>query len=673
MPPRSGARELTMKRAVGAIESGNRSNGATGLDDLIHIFKHQATASDLLKLDDKSYHRLFEAIFRYTLSEKEAYYHGKGSRSIASSRLTKCAEALRLSVEQGASKVKRKTFQAVIDHITDILPHPDDGLVPPLVSDYIKALATLLGYGANVEILATHDSDGWLTCVDFVVEIISRYAENDDRDVGVSRASPAPFSGPSAPLSASTPRSLSAPKRGNSNNDRSPRGHLSDLMECLYSLVSAPNAPLLQSADKIASVVLQVLQLRYLGLSQLHQLAFAVINALLVTTQTDDTVQASSLAAECLPLIIYWWQARTASKYDALLNVVRIEMLKVLYNIHLQLQFLVRQDGETSLLDDLENLSEVLWSEYSKRDDRAQLQQDDLAYVVDDHTSNYFYIQPFSLRPFNIEGEKQWAVVQVLAMLEGIMWERPLSLQTNIARNDDLEQPRKKQRKDIGSNRLRYKLRSIDRSIQFTALQIIPFFVSGINLTAEEISDLLSILISLVTNKNSKLSTWAMIACASLAPKSLPLGGSLSTLWKQSWQVAVRSVSMAGTSRAASFLLYSILKNELLPYSEIMGDISDIVTTADVNGPAVLVDSSLVLMTALLQLRNHHLPNASHATNNHVVRWMLSRWFPGEWIWNYVGLLNSNVVSRCKLHRLLFYARLSSKHCESCTSSLWIQ
>lgn len=61
-----------------------------------------------------------------------------------------------------------------------------------------------------------------------------------------------------------------------------------------------------------------------------------------------------------------------------------------------------------------------------------------------------------------------------------------------------------------------------------------------------------------------------------------------------------------------------------------MGDISDIITTADVNGPAVLVDTSLILMTALLQLRNHHLPNASHATNNHVIRWMFSHWFPGK-------------------------------------------
>ncbi|KAI0526556.1 phosphatidylinositol 3 [Xylaria bambusicola] len=401
-------------------------------------------------------------------------------------------------------------------------------------------------------------------------------------------------------LPALTSRTRNTPKR-NGSNDRSSRGHLAALMECLLSLVTAPNAPLLQRTKDISSVALQVLQLRYLGLSQLHQLAFAVINAILVITQTDDTTHSSSLAVECLPLIIYWWQARTASKSDALLNVVRAEMLKLLYSIQLQLEFLARQNSEVALFEDIESLSEVFWSEYSKRDDRAQLQQDDLTYIVDHHTINPFYIHSFSLRSYNIEGERQWAVVQILAMLEAILWKRSNFLHANTLSNENAEHPHKKQRKDTGSSRLRYRLHSVDRSTQFTALQMIPFFVSDISITAEEIYDVHSELIILITSKNSKLSTWAMIACASLAAKAIPTNDSFDTLWKQTWQVAVRS-----------------------------GDISDVVTTADVNGPAVLVDSSLVLMTALLQLRNHHIPSASHATNNHVIRWMLSRWFPAD-------------------------------------------
>ncbi|KAI1818747.1 phosphatidylinositol 3 [Poronia punctata] len=641
MAPRSAAREVTMRKALESIEGGNRSNGATGLEDLIYIFKHQSTASDLLKLDDRSYHRLFEAIFRYTLTEKEAYYHGKGSKSTPLGRLTKCAELLRLIVEQAASKIKRKTILAVIDHITDILPHPEEGLVPPLVSDYIKALATLLGYSPNVELLATHDSNGWLTCADFVTQIISQYTGVADRDGGASRASPAPGTGSSISLPFSTPRSTSTQSR-RTGNERAPRGHLADLMQCLSSLVSAPNAPLLQRSREMAAVALQVLQLRHLGLSQLQQLAFSVVNALLVVTQTDDIDQASLVATECLPLIMYWWQARTASKSDALLNAVRVEMLKTLYNVHLQLEYLTRDPEKQYILEHVENLSEILWGEYSKRDDRAQLQQDDLSYVSEQPDIHQFRIKPFALRPFNVEGEKQWAVVQTLAMLEGVMWKRRRTHDSDPA-GDTPEQPRKRQRKDMGFSRLLHKLQSIDRSNQFTALQMLPFFVADVEVAADETHELLSVLTSLVTNKNSKLSTWAMIACASLAPRSASPSSSLVALWKQTWQVAVRSVSMTGTCRAGSFLLYSILENELLPYNQIMSDISDIITTADVNGPAILADSSLILMKALLQLRNHHLPSASHATNNHVVRWMLSRWFPADT--NFISFYSMHVCA----------------------------
>ncbi|KAI0552937.1 phosphatidylinositol 3 [Xylaria curta] len=632
MPPE--AHGLDLGSAIKAIDEGNKTQGLKGLKDLIQIFKHQATSSksvklDDKKLDDKKFHKLFEILFNYALSEKQTYYHSKAaSKNTSFDRLSRCAEALRASVEYGVSRMKKRTLVAIIDHIADTLPHSDDGMVPPLASNYIKTLATLLGHKNNVETLAAHDGDGWFTCTGFVVETISQYVANADHDVVPARASPAPSTGPSMTLSMSTPRSLSGPKRNNS--DISPRGHLSDLMECLFSLVSAPNAPILQRSADIASAAVQVLQLRS-NLNQLHQLAFAVINVLLVATQTDDTAQASLLAIQCLPLIIYWWQAKPTSRDDALLNVIRIEMLKLLYNVHLQLEFLAQQNKELDLFEDIENLSEVLWNEYSKRDnDRIQLKQDDIAYAVDHHTINQLHIQSFALRPFNIEGEKQWAVVQIIAMLEGIMWKRSQSLYKNPAGDDNPEQPRKKQRKDAGLSRLRYKLRSIDPCTQFTALQMIPFFVSDISITAEAICDLLSILISLVTNKNNKLSTWAMIACASLVPKSSSLDSSLSPLWKQTWQVAARSVSMTGTCRAASFLLNSLLKNELLAYSDIMGDVNDMITTADVNGPAVLVDSSLILMTALLQLRNHHLPNASHATNNHVIRWMLSRWDPTD-------------------------------------------
>lgn len=620
MAPRLRTRQITMDGARIAIESGNSTARSSGLDDLIHIFKEQAKASNFSNLDDKSYHITFEALFRCSLAEKQAYY---AKKTTAASRLTKCAEALRLAVELGASKIKRKTVLAIVDHITQTLPHPEDDLVPPLIQDYIKALAALLNHAVNVELIATGGGEGWFTCVDFAVDILTLYLSASDKDLAPSRASPAPGTTQAASSTLSTPRSASLSQR----SSRVSRSHLPDLLQCLLHLASTPNAPLLQRSREISSVVIQILQIRSLGISQLHQLAFALVNKIFVVSQTDDSDHANSLAIESLPLVSQWWQTKAASAHDALLNGVRIEMMKLLFNLHLQLEFLIKQNNKPSLLGDIENLAELFWGEYSRREERAQLQQDDLTYSSAPYGSSIFQVQSFSLRPFNVDGEKHWAIVHIIALLERLIWKG--SQQSHNALPDD-EQPRKKQRTTAGFSRLRQKLRSIDQSIQYTALQIIPFFVSDIKVEIDEISDLLSFLMGQITSKKSKVSTWAMIACASLTPQTSATHKDLRMLWKQVWQITARAVTMTATCRASSLLLHSILAHELMPYRDVADDINSIIMSSDVNGPAVVADSSLILMTALLNLRNIQVPSASYATCNHVVRWMFFRWDPAD-------------------------------------------
>lgn len=105
-----------------------------------------------------------------------------------------------------------------------------------------------------------------------------------------------------------------------------------------------------------------------------------------------------------------------------------------------------------------------------------------------------------------------------------------------------------------------------------------------------------------------------------------------SSFWKQAWQIGVRSVSLPGTSRAACALLHSILESDLIPKHELVDEINVMVTNSDISGPAVLVDSSLVLMLHLLCLRNTVLPNASQATSSLIIRWAFAKWNPGKFI-----------------------------------------
>jgi ataxia telangiectasia mutated family protein len=128
----------------------------------------------------------------------------------------------------------------------------------------------------------------------------------------------------------------------------------------------------------------------------------------------------------------------------------------------------------------------------------------------------------------------------------------------------------------------------------------------------------------------SNLSTYLLANYCSCILRKGANAANLAAVWKQTWQITVRTISLPATSRAACFLLHMILETDLIPYHLIADDINSIVTTADVNGPAILVDSSLNLMLHLLQARNTRLPSASQTTCHHVIRWAFRKWNAGR-------------------------------------------
>lgn len=101
--------------------------------------------------------------------------------------------------------------------------------------------------------------------------------------------------------------------------------------------------------------------------------------------------------------------------------------------------------------------------------------------------------------------------------------------------------------------------------------------------------------------------------------------------WRQVWHLSARAVSLPGTSRAACVLARIILEAELLPYHMLAEEVNNIVTTADVNGPATLSDTSLALMLRMFHVRNARLPNASQSTCSYIIRWIFLRWNPSAY------------------------------------------
>ncbi|KAK0711501.1 hypothetical protein B0H67DRAFT_491184 [Lasiosphaeris hirsuta] len=615
---------VNLKEIAGLLESSSATTRKDALESLLTFFKSidKGSQSQKLPFDDKSYHSIYEAIFRCTLLEKETFFSTKkttkASATASATRLEKCADALRLAVRHGATKIKRKTARAIIDHITQVLPGPEDNYIGPLLKDYVKALSTFLDFAANVENLAAVSGEGWEICVDFCVKALSRYLETGDRDsASVSRGSPAPGT---------------ISSRSTSNTALQAAGQIGsqlavEFLLCLNSLVSSPNAPVLRRAEKVSHVVIQVLQLRQMKIGELQKAAFSTITNVFLRVQTENVALARNLTKSLVPLLSHWWQPRALSR-DAMLNSIRDEMLKTIYGIHLYLEGVLRDSSDDSLLQDTEELLDALWSEYSRREDRARLQLDDISFTSMSLPADHLSTAIFSLRPFHQVGEQNWALLENLAILESIY--SRASQGDRSQSQPDPEQPRKRRRIASSSNRLHQKMISLDPAVQLTALQLVPFLLSLRQLSVDDITEILADAMKCTTAKQSTVASWVMIAYSSIAAHEVSRDPSFSAAWKQIWQLGVRSLSLPLTCRAACVLLNFMLKANILVKHELADDLNLIITTADVSGPAVLVDASLVLMLSLLRLRNIVLPNASQATANHIIRWVFVKWSPAE-------------------------------------------
>ena len=592
--------------------------------ELAHLLNPRNRSSNLAELGDRGYHKIFEAIFAFVLSQKPSYFDKSKSQktsSAAGTRLSRCANAVRVAVARGLAKLTRKTILAIIDHITQVLPGPDGEYVAPLLQDYVKSLSDLLSRQAHVELLARKDAAAWEDCVDFFLEL-TEYALPSDSDPlsgPISRASPAPGTLRSTARSSSSTQS----SRRNGHGEGGP---LRDALEGLYHLTQGANAPILRRSSDIVPAILKILKVKHLSLGSIQTLCFTILNTIFSSLKSEAFQDAIELAGEMVPLMSYWWRAEKVSQ-DELIRALRNEILKAIFLNHLHLEYLALNAGDYTIQGGLEELADPLWQEYSKRGESFRLQLVDITFATEnlprDHLRNFL----FGLRPHNIEGESYWALVQNLALLESVLLRCRAG--HHGGEGDDPGKPRKKRRTQEHSSRLRLRLRSKDVSIRRTALQIIPFMISVNAFKDDEIAQLLDELITLGTEKDAITSSWVLVACAGCAAQP-GTQGAHRDVWRQVWHMAAQSVSQPGTSRAACVLLRSMLISDILPYYLISEELSSMVTTADINGPAVLSDASLALMTELFYIRNTRLPSASQSTSSHIIRWIFLKWNPSR-------------------------------------------
>ena len=455
------------------------------------------------------------------MAEKQNFLSTKRdvkARTVTGTTLGKCGDALRAVVTVAAPKLKIKTTQAVLDHIIQALPGRGGDYVEPLFGPYVKALVTLLSHQNLVELLAASDGGTWNGCLTFALEAVAKQSGGARDSGSASRASPAPGSGQSTSLGHSTGRSgtnlLQTAATGNVE-----KATLQDLLQVILSLLTPPNAPVLGVSGEVTTSVVQVLQLRHLGVAKLHQIAFAIMNRTLSIISANDTILALDLSRDLVPLLRFWWQARSVSKEDAMLDSLRDEILKAMFITHPHIARLTRTTPEDPIVQDIEDLLDLLWNEHSNPHSKTRLQLDDLTFATDELPRDHFRTHLFGIRPFNLAGERKWGMLQGMTLFEAILWAHGKS-SAPVPSTEEEDQPRKRRRTNK-STRLSPKLHFADQEAQLSCLQILPFFMSTTGVPPDELPDLLSDFIGLIGHKDGQIASWAMIACARYVSSSI--------------------------------------------------------------------------------------------------------------------------------------------------------
>jgi ataxia telangiectasia mutated family protein len=468
------------------------------------------------KLTDKAWHAIFEVVFKITLTEKHAYFKSDKARTKtgASTQLTICADTIKILVRTSAPKLKGKTVEAIVDHITQTLPTNDGGYCSPLVNDYLKALIELFRQQENVELLKR---EVWLDIIGFCIEGVTQYVNNADIKLPGFQRSLSILSDGSKSASVA----MSAMNTSRIRNDESTltRQNVEDYFQILSFLLRPPQAPLSTIFSEIAEATIHFLHLPG-SIGQMHQIAFSILNTILRTTCVDHIFFTKSLARKAIPLISRIFEAKALAK-DAMLNSVRDGMLIFLIFVHCHLERMVEDDDEVDFILELEELLDVLRADYSRRTDRETILQLDhliLTNAAASTSETYpFQLLSFQLRPFADGAERIWACLQIIGILEKILSTRRqlATLKVNIKQGDwDDRHPRKRQKYSQTSNRLLGPLRADEENLRLAGLHALPFVLEQCQLPAATLSDVLAQLRVCANDKRGDIISWALLGIA---------------------------------------------------------------------------------------------------------------------------------------------------------------
>ncbi|KAL2830033.1 hypothetical protein BDW59DRAFT_141646 [Aspergillus cavernicola] len=601
--------EITLDGAIALLSSDKIKDRTDGLADLKHILQQNKRTSKLQSMSDKACHKIFESLFRLVSIER-SLYNRLSAKATASSRLSACASVVRTAVNTLLRNMRTKSVRAVIDHITDILASPGASLFELLCVDYTKCLGTILQYPPHAEHLGAEE---WEKVLNFCLRTINVSDDEDSQQSSWSRhlSTLDDFIGGSG--GRSTPSRMT-PTLALREKPKGPSGAVEDALLCIKVFSGVPNAPIQDNAESILHGLA-----KYMGSSPIagsgHQTAFSCINTVVMRIIFDSSELVQNTLLDLIPVIRQHWATKFIGLKDELL-VTTMFVVTILTDA-------TRREPSVSLTLAMEELVNTLQSEYLKRSEKDVLQVDELFFESSDSApSERFHLWP---RLESARSEHNWTLVWAIARLLELSEELAVRLSPSPSEG---ENPSKKQRlaskiddvfrESTGSSGIR----------RVCALQLIPFLRRHY-VSVESKGSLLGRLIPNIHDDNSTISSWTMIAIASIAASTKADAPSLKGYWQQAWDLTSRASTSQFTSRAACNLQNTILQFSLLDHSAVAETTNSMLSFVNLNGPSTLSDSSLELWSRVIRMTAQINPGSVSNASTQICVWLRETWTIG--------------------------------------------
>ncbi|KAJ5177687.1 uncharacterized protein N7500_000386 [Penicillium coprophilum] len=610
--------EVFLDKTIRLLSSDKQKARSDGLADLKHIFQQNKKSSKLQTLNDKACHKIFESLFRFVAAERSIYNRAQKSTNTSSaSRLSTCASVLRMGVDLFLRNLRTKTVRAIVDHITETIPVPGEGLWEPLSLDYTKCLASLLRYRPHTEHL---DDGDWENLINFCLASISS-RENEDGQLSIRSGYRSVPEDQDASDSRSTPsRMTTAPTSISRERHIGNRNVIEEVVICIQLLTTSPNPPLQTTAQKILHGLSEFAESSVAG--NAHQLAFNSINTVVTKVMFDQSELVRSVLLGLVPVIRSLWATKLQNLKDELLATLMFSMVVFVDS--------ARKDPSESLAHGIERLASTLHSEYVRRSEKEILQIDEtVLYQNEACKSRPVYGPRLGVSRSEHNWTVLWLIAELLKLSEAI--------HTRIKSDSAREGSSKRQRFSSEIEDIFRDSVSATGTRKICALQLIPFLESEID-TETYIKQL----IPNISDGNDAVSSWAMVALTSIANGASAQFPGIRAHWPRVVEFTTRAFSSPVTSRAACNLLSMVLQSDLLDYRVTMDTMRSLLTSA--NGLSAISDSSLRLWASIARMKTQLDPGSAQQASMQICGWLREVWA-------------GSVTDRIQAARVAAYAR----------------